>query len=116
MYTIRFIKPAANDVKSLPKNVRNSLRGELEKIVSANPVDCSEELTGPLSGFRSYHFGEYRVVYKISSGHNLVVIIGIGKKNADHSAVIYKSLESMAKAGKLAGTVLENLRMLGAPS
>lgn len=112
MYEVKIRPQAAPDIKALPKNVRNHMREHLTKIVAVNPVDCSVELTGPLAGFRSYHLLEYRIVYKIFEDLSLVVVVGVGQKNADHCAEIYKNLEAMAMAGKLADSVLTNLRML----
>jgi addiction module RelE/StbE family toxin len=112
VYAAKFTSYAKDDIKNLPRNVRNRLREQLEKVVCVNPADCSVELTGPLAGFRSYHFEEYRVIYKIFEHSKEIVILGIGKKNADHYTEIYKNLEGLAKAGKLADTVLSNIRML----
>lgn len=112
MHTVKFHPNAAGDIKSLPKNVRNNLREQLEKVVRVNPIDCSEELTGPLADFRTYHLEDYRVIYRILDCHNLIVVVGVGKKNSDHSAEIYKNLESMAKMGRLADAMLTNLKML----
>jgi addiction module RelE/StbE family toxin len=112
VFHARFTKDAAEDIKSLPKNVRNCLKEKLEKIVVVNPTNCSEELTGPLVGFRSYHLDDYRVVYKIYDSRKIIVVVGIGKKNADHYSEIYKNLENMARAGKLAESVLANIQML----
>ena len=116
MHIPKFTPNAADDVKNLPKNVRNHLREQLEKVVCVNPIDCSEELTGPLAEFRSYHLDDYRIVFRVLDCHNLIVVVGIGQKNADHCAEIYKNLENMARAGKLADSMLTNLRMLNPPS
>src|SRR5467141_5013060 len=83
VYTVKFTPNAANDVKSLPKNVRNQLREQLNKVVCVNPIDCSEELTGPLADFRSYHLDDYRIVYRILDCHVLIIVVGVGKRNAD---------------------------------
>jgi addiction module RelE/StbE family toxin len=112
VYVAKFTSYAKDDIKSLSRNVRNHLREQLEKVVCVNPAHCSDELTGPLAGFRSYHFEEYRIIYKIFEHSKEIAVLGIGKKNADHYAEIYKNLEGLAKAGKLADTVLTNLRML----
>lgn len=112
MYTVRFTPTAAQEIRQLPKNVKHYLREQLEKVVCVNPTECSEELTGPLADFRSYHLDDYRVIYRILDCHQLVAVVGIGKKNADHYAEIYKNLENMARAGKLAEGMLDNLRML----
>ena len=80
-------------------------------MVCVNPLACSEELTGPLCGFRSYHHEEYRVIFKVFPELNQIAVVGVSKKNADHYAEIYKQLESIATAGKLADGFLSNLRM-----
>ena len=98
------------DVKRLPKNVRNSLRKEIERVVLRDPVVCSEPLSGPLAQFRSFHHGEYRVVYRVFDDLGALVFVGVGKKNAAHYAEIYKKLESLVEAGELADSLLRNLR------
>jgi mRNA-degrading endonuclease RelE of RelBE toxin-antitoxin system len=115
VYNIKFTVYAKAGIRALPKNVRNHLRKELQEVVSVNPVICSEGLTGPLSGFRSYHCGNYRVVFKLYEDSQTVAVVGVGKKNADHSAEIYKQLEVLAGAGKLADTFLKNLKLLAPP-
>lgn len=112
MWVIEFTSSARSDVKSLAKGVRQSLRKRLEEVVAVNPAECSEELTGPLAGFRSHHFEEYRVVFKIFPTHQKIAVVGVGKKNADHHAEIYKDLEGLANAGKIAESILANMRMI----
>ena len=110
MFAIEFTSSAKEDVRQLSKNIRNSLRKRLEEVVSVNPLNCSEELSGPLRGFRSHHFEEYRVVYKVYEDLKKVAVVGVGKKNADHYAEIYKHLEGLAAAGKLADSILTGFR------
>ncbi len=54
----------------------------------------------------------YRVIYKVFPEAKKIAVVGVGKKDADHHAEIYKQLENLAAAGKLAGDVLGNLRMV----
>lgn len=112
MYEPKFTADAKRDIKALPKNIRNSLREELETVVCVNPETCADKLTGPLAGFRSYHCHDYRVIYKVFPEMQQIAIVGIGKKDADHHAEIYKQLETLAAAGKLADNVLGNIRMI----
>jgi addiction module RelE/StbE family toxin len=112
VYEAKFTSDAKQSIRALPKNIRNSLREKLERIVCVNPDTCAEELTGPLTGFRSYHSGDYRVIYKVFHETQQIAIVGVGKKDADHHAEIYKQLENLAAAGKLADSVLGNLRMI----
>ena len=113
MYVAKFTSDAIADIKLLPKNVRNALRKELEKVVLKNPLGCSEALTGPLLHFRSFHFRDYGVVYRVFQDLKAVAFVGVGKKNSEHYAEIYKKLESLVGAGKLADTLLQNLRSVG---
>jgi len=109
-YIPKFTDEAIEDIKRLPKNVKNTLRNEIEKVICENPYNCAEELAGLLREFRSYHYEDYRIIYKPYEDLKAIAIVGIGKKNSDHYAEIYKQLEQMAGAGKLADSFLRNLR------
>ena len=110
MYRSLFTTDALRDVKNLPKNVRNSLKKEFKKKIHVDPIGCSEPLTGQLEEFRSFHHGDYRVVYRVFAELGAVSVVGIGRKDADHQAEIYKELEALAQKGKLAEAVLRSLR------
>jgi mRNA-degrading endonuclease RelE of RelBE toxin-antitoxin system len=110
LYTAKFTSAAVANIKSLPKNVRRSLRKQLESVVLKDPIGCSEELTGRLERFRSFHYLDYRIIYRVFSDMNAIAVVGVGKKNAGHYAEIYKRLEALVEAGKLADSFLEHLR------
>ena len=112
MYCSKFTPEALDNIKKLPKNVRNALKKEFEEKLQINPTGCSEALTEPLQEFRSFHFGEYRVVFHVFEEIKAIAVVGIGKKDAHHHAEIYKQLESLAQSGKLAATLLETYRSL----
>ena len=101
------------DLRALPKNVRNRLKQEFQRKIQRNPCGCSEPLTGLLEDFRSFHFGEYRVVYRVFEDLKVVAVVGIGKKDAGHRAEVYQQLEKLAKTGRLAAAVLEVYESLG---
>ena len=115
MYIAKFTPQAVKDIKAFPKNTRTSLKKEFEKTIVKDPSGCSEDLTEPLAGFRSFHFREYRIVYRIYNDLNAIAVVGIGKKTNDPSSDVYKRLESLASSGKLADTVLRTLRLLSSP-
>lgn len=110
MYTAKFTPDAVADIKKLPKNVRRSLRKKLETVVLKDLVACSEESTGPLALFRSFHYLDYRIVYRVFPDLKTIAVVGVGKKNAGHYAEIYKQLEEVVKAGKIADGFLKNLK------
>jgi mRNA-degrading endonuclease RelE of RelBE toxin-antitoxin system len=111
LYDLRFTADAVSDIKRLPKNIRNSLRGKLEKTVQKDPSRCSQPLAEPLAGFRSFHFGNYRVVLRVYEDLKAIAVVGVGAKAGDHHAEIYKRLENLANTGKLADFVLKTSRL-----
>lgn len=110
MFVPKFTPEAMKEIKRLPKNVRNSLRKKIEKVVLKDPIGCSEALSGLLAQFRSFHLGDYRLVYRVFEEYKTVAFVGVGKKNPQHYADIYDRLESLIGAGKLAETFLNGLR------
>ncbi|MGB7283618.1 MAG: type II toxin-antitoxin system RelE/ParE family toxin [Candidatus Acidiferrum sp.] len=112
MYCSKFTDEAVENIKRLPKNVKNALKKEFEKKIHVDPVGCSEPLTGPLEGFRSFHFRDYRVVYKVIEDIRAVAVVAIGKKDKSHQTDLYKRLEALATTGKLAKAVLETYRSI----
>jgi mRNA-degrading endonuclease RelE of RelBE toxin-antitoxin system len=112
MYRSVFTDDALKDVKKLPKNVRNALKKEFEKKIHVDPFGCSEELSGILGHYRSFHYGAYRVFYRVFEAIRTVSVVGLGKKNKDHRTDLYKRLEDLAKRGRLADAVLETYRTI----
>ena len=110
MFVLKFTDFGLADVRTLPKNVKNSLKKELRNKVAQNPEACSEELHGPLKDYRSFHFRGYRVVYRIFHQLKAVAIVGIGTHSGDARADIYRRLEVLAGSGKVAESVLLSLR------
>jgi mRNA-degrading endonuclease RelE of RelBE toxin-antitoxin system len=93
LYTAKFTSGAVADIKSLPKNVRRSLRKQIENVVLKNPIECSEELTGPLARFRSFHYLEYRVIYRVFSEMNAIAVVGVGKESGNRCGARWKKNE-----------------------
>ncbi len=109
MYSSKFTPDALQDAKNLPKNVRNALRKEFEKKIHADPVVCSEPLSGPLKDYRSFHYGDYGVVYRVFEDLCIVAVVGIGKKDKRHQTELYNRLETLVRAGKVAEAVLRSM-------
>ena len=96
--------------------MQNALKKALRNKVAPDPYGCSQELREPLAGWRSFHFGEYRVIYKVFDDLPAVGIAGVGKHDAKATLDIYRRLEAVAKTGKLAETVLITMKGLARPS
>jgi len=112
VYRSEFTDEAVENIKRLPKNVKNSLKKEFEKKIHVDPIGCSEPLTGLLEGFRSFHFESYRVVYRVIEDIRAVAVVAIGKKDKGHQTDLYRRLEALAETGKLAKAVLETYRSI----
>jgi mRNA-degrading endonuclease RelE of RelBE toxin-antitoxin system len=110
LYRSYFTDDALENIRKLPKAVRNSLKQQFEKKIHVNPIDCSEPLSKPLENFRSFHFGDYRVIYQVFKAIKAVSVVGVGKKDRHHQSEIYKQLEALANSGKLAAAVLDAIR------
>lgn len=114
MYILKFTPQAFEDIKALPKNVRNSLRREFTRKINLHPIGCSVPLSPPLEAFRSFHYRDYRIVYQVFEDLKIVAVVGIGKKDRHHQGEIYKRLEDLARTGKLAAAVLDTYRSISA--
>jgi len=112
LYSSKFTDDALQDVKKLPKNIRNALKKEFEKKIHVDPFNCSEELSGVLGHCRSFHYGTYRVVYRVFEDIRTIAVVGLGKKDKDHHTDLYKRLEDLAERGRLADAVLETFRRI----
>ncbi|MGA8223265.1 MAG: type II toxin-antitoxin system RelE/ParE family toxin [Candidatus Acidiferrales bacterium] len=112
MYRSYFTDDALENIKKLPKAIRKSLKQEFQKKIHVNPIDCSEPLSKPLQNFRSFHFGDYRVMYQVFNDLKAVSVVGVGKKDRHHRSEIYRQLEVLAERGKLAAAVLDTLRTI----
>ena len=87
----------------------------LKNRVAPDPYGCSQALREPPAGWRSFHFGKYRVIYKVFQDLQTIAIAGMGKHNPDAALDIYRRLEAVARTGKLAGTILKVLKRLSGP-
>lgn len=109
MYQVRFTREALEDVKALPKNVRNSLKKEIPKL-AAHPIGLSLPLREPLEGWRSYHWRNYRIIFMAFEGLQTIAVGAVGKRHPGSQSDIYRKLERLAQEGKLAEKVLKIMR------
>ena len=109
-YKIQFTADGLKDAKNLPKSVRNSLAKELKNKLAKDPLSCSEELRDPLAGWRSFHCGKYRVIFKLYNAMKLIAVAGIGQHSSQSAQDIYRKLELLAKRGRLAEDILAAFR------
>src|SRR2546422_1541653 len=69
------------------------LKKELQSNLAKDPLAFSDELRPPLQGWRSFHSGKYRVIFKLYSQPKVIVIAGIGEHSRRAERDIYRRLE-----------------------
>ncbi len=102
MFAVCFTDGAVRDVKALPKAARNSLRKAIMQTLATDPARHSIELKPPLEQFRSFHWRQYRVVFKLYPGRRMVAVVGLGERAAQSGSNVYRRLEALARQGRLA--------------
>ena len=110
MYSLHLESSAIEDLKKLPRNVRNRLKKEIPKRLASDPVGASKALTGLLEGFYSCHVRQHRVVFMIVEEQ--VWIVGIGEHSNNPHSDIYRKLEELRERGEIAGKILSALTRL----
>jgi len=110
LYAIKFTKDGLEDVKRLPKNIKNALKADLRAKLQVDPEGCSMELTDTLTGLRSYHWREHRIVFKLVEMENLIVIWAVDERAAQSKENIYTRLQMIVDEGKTAEQILVTLR------
>lgn len=65
------------DIPDLPKAVRTTIKRAIEERLGMDPIGFGKPLRYSLSGHRRLRVGDYRVVYRIESDRNVVLIIAI---------------------------------------
>lgn len=76
-----------NDIPALPKTIKASIKKTIEERLMQDPVGFGKPLRYSLKGHRRLRVGDYRIVYRISTGNNTVVIIAI-----KHRKDVYEEL------------------------
>ena len=110
MHTPKFTPAAIENIKRLPKNVKARLKAAILNELVADPQGSSKALTGVLSEFRSFHWRDYRVVFKLDDDLKALAIVAVAKKTRNPDRNLYRRLETAVKTGELAAKVLETLK------
>ncbi len=111
MYVLKFSGNAVADVKTIiPKPLKGPLKKVLLEAVAVDPIGCSHELHGDLSGYRSFTWQEYRIVYRVFNDLKAIAVVGVGLRSPQSAENIYRKLEMLARTGELAQGVLFSIR------
>jgi mRNA-degrading endonuclease RelE of RelBE toxin-antitoxin system len=111
LYVLKFTGSAVADIKALiPKHLKGPLQKDLLEKVAIDPLGCSKELHRELSGYRSFTWQSYRVVYRVFDDLLAIAVVGVGLLSPQSAENIYRKLEVLARTGELAQGVLFSLR------
>jgi mRNA-degrading endonuclease RelE of RelBE toxin-antitoxin system len=84
-YQVKITAHASKSAQKLNPEVKKAAKAALKELAQ-NPYH-GKELQAELSGFFSYKFLRYRIVYKPDTAEKIIVVWGIG-----HRRDIYESL------------------------
>ena len=85
IFSPKYHHEVKNDVKTLPKNIKDRIRKAIEDRLILNPLKFGEPLRYSMKGYRKLRVGDFRIIYKIEK--QFVVILKIG-----HRKEVYKKL------------------------
>ena len=90
IYSDQYHPAVKKDLRKLDPTARKGIKAEWIPALLAEPYS-GEELSGPLSGIRSFHFRihsmDYRIAYIVSDEEESVKVLMIGKRES-----FYKTL------------------------
>jgi len=84
-YQVKLTLSANNAARTLNPEIKRAAKAALKEL-GENPY-IGKELQAELSGFRSYRFMRYRIIYKIDTENKHLIVWAIG-----HRRDIYENL------------------------
>jgi len=88
LYQVKVTACANESGKQLSPEIRKAAKAALKELAQ-NP-DLGKELQAELSGFKSYRFLRYRIIYKVDTEKKHAIVWAIG-----HRRDIYENLENI---------------------
>jgi mRNA interferase RelE/StbE len=77
-YTVKFARTVADKISTLHPDIKKQLRLVIKKI-SKEPY-LGKELQEELSGFLSYRFNRYRIIYQVNDIAKTIIVYMIGHR------------------------------------
>lgn len=79
-YHLVYHHEIANDLKSIPENLKKRIRKAIETRLLVDPINYSLPLRKSLQGYRKLRVGDYRVIYRIEAEKIIILKIGHRKE------------------------------------
>lgn len=80
MYSVQYLDSVKEDLRGLPKSVKEKLRKAIEKKLMLNPIEFGKPLQYSLKGLRRLRVEDYRIIYQIDLDPKTVLIVKIGHR------------------------------------
>lgn len=80
MFKIQYLEAVKEDLRSLPKSVKEKLRKAIEKKLMLNPVEFGKPLQYSLKGLRRLRVDDYRIIFQIDLESKTVLVVKIGHR------------------------------------
>lgn len=92
-YSVRLTKTVAEKVANLHPEIRKQLRSAVDE-VAANPY-AGKELQEELSGYLSYRFNRYRIIYQVGEEDKMITVVMFG-----HRRDVYELFADLVNTNK----------------
>jgi len=76
-YKIEYLVMVLADIQGLPNNIKKRIQEAIEERLAVDPVGFGKPLRYSLKGHRRLRVGDYRIVYRIESVIDTVLIVAI---------------------------------------
>ena len=78
LYTVKFTRTVADKVNTLHPDIKKQIRSEIKNIFKESY--SGKELQEELSGFLSYRFKRYRIIYQVNDIDKVIIVYMFGHR------------------------------------
>lgn len=77
MYKAIYLEEVAEDIKSIPKNIRKTIKQAIESRIMMDPYNYGKPLRYSWKGHKRLRVGDYRVIYRVLEEKKEIIIVAI---------------------------------------
>lgn len=85
MYKVAYLDSVEEDLRKLDKSTVKKILIRIETYLAQDPKRLGKSLKGEFQGYWRYHWGDYRVIYKISEREILILVLRISNRKDVYS-------------------------------
>jgi mRNA-degrading endonuclease RelE of RelBE toxin-antitoxin system len=112
LFEIKFTLDGLQDVHGLDGSIKRKLKNTLNKKLASNPLGYGTPLRAPLVNYYKHEFATHRIIYRIYTVRNLVVICAVGPRKSGDVQDVYEQFSKLVHSGRVAAqiqAVLQNI-------